>query len=531
MTGDLLGTLRYMSPEQALGRRGLVDHRTDIYSLGATLYELLTLQPAFDGHDRQELLRQIAYEEPTPPRRLEPGDPARPGDDRPQGDGQGAGDALRARPRSWPTTWGGSWTTSRSGPGGRRCWERAAKWEEGVHFSVLSLTSFAWPAFSWRAWARVQSLIERQGDEARRQARADLHSGATGRRRLMSQHSISAEKLSWANQPGLQTCCGQRAFSSSRLRFYQEFAREEGRDAETQRLVGQSFMRVSEIQLGLENIAAAQDAARSAREVFASLALGPAGHLEDRSLLAEADVVWATCQPPGTRQGREGCLPSGHRDQTEPGTKSGPTTLKTSSRWPQRYGTHDIPSTQESVTILQGLLTRDPRRPDYRRELSNAPAYLGSLFYDRGDYARSERHHIDALRLREELASEFPDEYPDLQRLHVSLGDRGRDLYALGRLPEAETICHQAVAVSRRLASGSPAIPVNLSNLSVNLSNVGLLIRDQGRFAEAEPYLVEAVAVAQRVLDQHPDIPRYQNLMAEFRFELGRLLEKTGRVS
>jgi serine/threonine protein kinase len=69
-TGELVGTLRYMSPEQALGKRVPIDHRTDVYSLGATLYELLTLRPAFDGKDRQELLRQIACEEPVPPRRL-----------------------------------------------------------------------------------------------------------------------------------------------------------------------------------------------------------------------------------------------------------------------------------------------------------------------------------------------------------------------------------------------------------------------------------------------------------------------------
>jgi serine/threonine protein kinase len=70
-TGDLVGTLRYMSPEQAGGQRVLVDHRTDVYSLGATLYELLTLQPIFPGPDRRSLLRQILEEEPIPPRQVE----------------------------------------------------------------------------------------------------------------------------------------------------------------------------------------------------------------------------------------------------------------------------------------------------------------------------------------------------------------------------------------------------------------------------------------------------------------------------
>ena len=70
LSGELVGTANYMSPEQAAGCP--VDERTDIYSLGATLYELATGRQAFSGVGLQDVLRKIEREDPIPPRKLAP---------------------------------------------------------------------------------------------------------------------------------------------------------------------------------------------------------------------------------------------------------------------------------------------------------------------------------------------------------------------------------------------------------------------------------------------------------------------------
>jgi WD40 repeat protein/serine/threonine protein kinase len=71
-TGDVLGTLRYLPPEAFEGR---ADVRSDIYSLGLTLYELVALRPAFSEKDRNRLLKQVTQAAPVPLHKLAPAVP------------------------------------------------------------------------------------------------------------------------------------------------------------------------------------------------------------------------------------------------------------------------------------------------------------------------------------------------------------------------------------------------------------------------------------------------------------------------
>jgi hypothetical protein len=250
MTGDVLGTLRYMSPEQALAKHGLVDHRTDIYSLGVTLYELLTGTPAVKGKDREEILNAITMDEPTPLRTLAAGIPldletivlkamAREPNERYSTARELASDLRR-------------FLENRSVVARRPTFfQRAAKWarRHGAFFRAISvglaIAVVALAASTLLAWHAYQA-------EANQRQLADAHLQEAKEQRRQARRAVDKMYLEVADkwlgrQPHMSEL--QKQFLQEVLRYYEEFAEEKGEDEESHFDQANALLRIGNIRL------------------------------------------------------------------------------------------------------------------------------------------------------------------------------------------------------------------------------------------------------------------------------------------
>lgn len=264
MTGELLGTLRYASPEQVLARRGIVDHRSDIYSLGATLYELLTLRPPFEGRDRNDLIREIADDDPPAPRELDPSVPPgletivlkalrkEPADR--YGTAQELADDLKRFLDRRPIV------ARRPTPAERlRAWSRRHPAVVGVVLVVLVLLSAA-SMVSTALVRREQSktLVEQRKAESsylRERQRAEEAEARfrLARRSVDELIRVSEEEL--AHRPGMEGL--RKRLLTSALAYYQDFIGQRGSDPAAQAELRDTSRRVETILADLAVLRAA----------------------------------------------------------------------------------------------------------------------------------------------------------------------------------------------------------------------------------------------------------------------------------
>jgi serine/threonine protein kinase len=274
VTGDLVGTLRYMSPEQALARRGLVDHRTDLYSLGATLYELLTLVPAFDGRDREELLRQITFDEPRPLRRLNRAIPvdletivlkamAKRVEDR-YATAQELAEDLRRFLDHKPIR------ARRPAP-----WERVVKWSRRHKAFVTSAAVLLFILLLGFAVSTVLIAHEQANTEAAYKRERAAYEAEARQRKLADANfrqaramldffaQVSDEEL--ADQPGVRDV--RRKLLEAALQYYQDFIDQHGDDPSIHDELVASHLRIANILQAMGEKADAVAAMEQARQL------------------------------------------------------------------------------------------------------------------------------------------------------------------------------------------------------------------------------------------------------------------------
>jgi serine/threonine protein kinase len=294
-TGDVLGTLQYMAPE-SLERRG--DARSDVYSLGVTLYELLTLEPAFRGGDPAQVLGAVYGRELVPPRKAHPAIPhdletvvlkatARdPGRRYPTAQALAAD--LRRFLEDRPIQ------ARRTTPA-ERLW-RWCRRNPAVALLTAALVLVFLGGFAGVVWKWQEAEAEgRRAEKNLRRAEAES-------RRAEKNEQLSLKALEDIFElfargeagPGGRGGPARRfdspediALLQTILKFYDQFARENATNAKLRREAALAYRRVGDIEQRFGQRAKASAAYRRAAAILEELTEGPAATPESRLEWAE----------------------------------------------------------------------------------------------------------------------------------------------------------------------------------------------------------------------------------------------------
>jgi serine/threonine protein kinase/Tfp pilus assembly protein PilF len=499
LTGDLVGTLRYMSPEQALAQHGAIDHRTDVYSLGVTLYELVTLRPAFRGEDRRELLRQLSFEEPPPPRRLSKAVPA-----------ELETIVLKAMAKE-PAE---RYATARDLADDLRCFledrpirarrptwtQRARKWVRrhraavatGVIASIVLLAG----AVAALTISNVRITQEtNQKDEALRQSRASEEAAT---RRLKQTLQAVDRMLGRAIHGPLvdvpQVEPVRRGLYEDALEFNQQLLQECGSAPELRLEMAETNYRIGLHQLTLGQPTEAEEAFRRGIAVANDLLAEAPGEPAYRRVLA-------LC-----RRGYTICLEAGGGRMQEREREA-----------------------RASLELWLGLAKEFPAKLDYQYYVGLCQNHLAHWLWGAGRPAEAEQAFRQALATHQKVAA-------GSSGTHFVFGvvviddwhNLGTHLKKLDRAPEAEGAYRNALQEAQKFKQVFPRTVTARRRLATVQQDLGRFLCTLGRQGEGRELLAQAIAGRREMLEDYRNCPSYAEESAVLEIEIGRLLMEDG---
>jgi serine/threonine protein kinase/Flp pilus assembly protein TadD len=559
--GAVVGTLEYMSPEQAELNQLDVDTRSDVYSLGVLLYELLTGTTPLERERLKdvpflEVLRVIREEEPpTPSNRLSTTQEL---------PGIAANRGLEPKKLSGLVRGELDWIVMKALEKDRnRRYESASALAADVQRYLADEPVQACPPSRWyrfRKFARRNKAVlatavglgmalvftvavlafsnvwvtrERdQKDAALTRSRHSLDGALQAVDRMLTR--VSENRL--AQVPYVEPV--RLELLEDALKFCLDFLEDNAGDPAVRLQTAGAYRRVGRIQhlLG-QNDQATQMYDRSIEllEELAAEQPGPAVHRRELAL---------------TYQGRADLLR--HVGKLAPAE--------------QDY--------EKALRLHKELAAEDPDRAEYRIDLAGCHAGLGKVLEQSAQARKAERAYRDALALWQQLVKEFPGQPENLRGLadsHHFLGEllqnetnrlreaedhqnravtrseqvlakdpqdrhyqaraatfcvtQGRLLMDTGRYPQAEKAFRRGIELRERLAKEFPSLLDYQMNLARGYNNLGVVLRRADRLKEAEAAFRQDLAIAKKVVANYPRVPGYQSSLGASLHNLADLLE------
>jgi serine/threonine-protein kinase len=539
LPGSVLGTPAFMSPEQARGDVEQLGPWSDVYSLGATLYCLLTGKPPQTADDLAQALRRVQRGEFAPPRQLDPSidraleavclkamafDPA---------DRYASCRALADDVERWmadePVT---AWRE----PFARRAsrWARRKRTTVSVAAATLLMALVGMAAVLAvqsrantelaAAYAQVQSRFDLAMDAIRtyhtgvgqdfllkeesfRELRNKLLVGAAdfydklekqlrGRPDRSSRAALGQALDSLA---GLTDEIGRKpdallAYHRA-LDVRRDLASGPGADLEAKLDVARTLNAVGRLSLDVGDTAAALAAYSEAKHLAGTVSPSPAMPVAAQALLG----------------------------------KSG------SSLGFVLYKTNEVARAIDEFVAAQHLFERlvegHPRESDYRRELARIHFYIATVLWKSGKQGEATASFRKALAQQQRLADEHPEDDRFREDLAEGLYSLGVRLRQIGQPDGALEAYGRSIAIREKLAADRPSITRFREDLARTHMSVGVQLAQIDRTEEALKSLSLAQPIQQKLAVENPRATRFQSVLAHIHHNTGWVYVRAARYA
>jgi serine/threonine protein kinase/tetratricopeptide (TPR) repeat protein len=546
--GETAGTLRYMPPERFQGQS---DARGDVYSLGLTLYELLTLRPAFDEADRDRLIHQVTQEEPPAPRRYDRAIPrdletivlkaiARDPKHRYPSAGELADD-LRRFLEDKPVR------ARRVGPAERfRRWCRRNPAVAGLTALAAGLLVLVAVVASvgyvqTRAALGREAMLRAEAEGQHQRAEANLDLALRAFEEMFDQATRrAAGPADGASELARPPVVSPEvaALLHNLLKFYDQFGERNRSDPHLQRAIARAYRRGGDIQKRLGQFEEAETAYRRALALYAARTM---------AFPAEADC---TCEEAAIRNelglvlqatGRYAEAEKLHRQALKMLTPRAETAaaarfelartrnLFGSLLWNTGRADEGELHHRVALELLDGLVRQDPVNPDYRLAQARGYRNLYAAQSLQGHHQQARAAHRHAVTILDQLAKDFPavpDYRYELSEVLMGSPAAGR---RARHCRKGERPLRRAVDLAGELAAAFPAVPEHQALRARAFQRLGAFLQASGRFDEAESFHCEAVALHRALVRQFPSVPQYQLYRAEACQSLGTIRLRRGQ--